>query len=247
MDVRVVRRLETAGVPELSRLGPWATRAVMPIEGRRRDEPWGLVSQVNLLAGAILALPKVAGPIRVICWTGWLPEEFSPDQGVFYPALATWTGEGWKRLCEVVRWLGPAMAERGQTLCLRPHARHVLSDPSSCLKFLREHEDVPVEVVLEPAAMLTPGMLTEAQVHLTRIVETIGRMPRVAGVLASNVETVESEEHEPELRLTPLMSGELDPEWIARPIRSLGSGSVVLLLEEGLPRQLSLIRPAGRA
>ncbi|MCW5753462.1 MAG: hypothetical protein KIT24_02000 [Phycisphaeraceae bacterium] len=248
MEVQVVRRLETAGVPELRRLGAWATRAAMPLEGRHRDQPWGLFSTHNLLAGAVPALPQIGITCRIVAWSGWLPEDASPEQGVFFPGHSTWMGAGWAGLVEVCRWLGPALEERGMRLCLRPHARHVLSDASSCLKFVREEETLPVDVVLEPAALLTHAMLAEAKTHLERIVGALGAHARVVGILASNVEVVTLEDRGPELRTTPLMSGVLDPEWVAAPIRALGAEArSVLLYEEGLPRQLSLIRPAGRA
>src|SRR6185503_15275809 len=85
---------------------------------------------------------------RVVAWSGSL----SP-LGLFESHPENWLRSGREALASACRELLPQFAEHGWRLCFHPHARHVLSDPQSCLNLLREFDQASnvLEVALSPA------------------------------------------------------------------------------------------------
>ena len=69
----------------------------------------------------------------------------------------------------------------------------------------------------------------------------------MAGVILTNVAPVACEDGRVELVSVPIHQGVVDPDLICGPARGLLPGDLPLIVpEQGLPRQLGLIRPAGR-
>lgn len=126
---------------------------------------------------------------RLIAWAGWLDDaKADPAQGRFDPDFQVWSPVGWQALRAGIASAADSLRAHDATLCLRPHAGCVLSDPQGCLNFLRDAPAERVEILLDPVAMLTPGMLDKAEDHLARAFEALGDQPAVAGcVLAAAV------------------------------------------------------------
>jgi hypothetical protein len=126
----------------------------------------------------------------------------------------------------------PQLQERGIQLWLRPHARHVLADPQSCMSFLSRRTMQPIRLLLEPAAFLTHEMLAHAEDHLARAFEALGSHPGVAAVLLANVGHAPSDDAP--LVPAPLHRGSLDPDLVVRHWRRCVPAEmpVALLVEE---------------
>lgn len=138
-------------------------------------------------AGLIRAADTVE---RLIAWAGWLDDaKADPAAGRFDPDFNVWSPAGWQALRDGIAGAADSFRKHDATLCLRPHAGCVLSDPQGCLNFFREDPPERVELLLDPVAMLTPAMLDKAEDHLTRAFESLGDHPAVVGcVLAAAVE-----------------------------------------------------------
>lgn len=137
---------------------------------------------------------EVGGAARRIVWSGnWneVEAEIEGEGDVDIGERArweanphTWGSKGWGALMQ-------GLSEgRGPGPVLRTHARHVVSDLPGIARVMREVEGV--EVLVDPASMLTEEMLRGGRVedHLMRVFEGIvsAAMPRrVWGVIASGV------------------------------------------------------------
>jgi len=143
--------------------------------------PWAVVidESVQRLSGARIA--GMPAGVRVVAWSGSMADE------LFGEDPRTWGPAGWAALDAACERAAPVLAERGATMALRTHARHVLSDVPSCERFVRErrgrHGEV-FRVLLDPVSMLAPSMLAMAEDHLRRMVGAIGTMaPGLAGIV----------------------------------------------------------------
>lgn len=122
-----------------------------------------------------------------------------------------------------------------------PAAAHVLSDPQSCLTFLRARAGQPFGLMLDPALLLTPAMLGRAEDHLRRAMEALGRHPAVAALRLTNIQISRAEQG-PSLRPEPLHRGVLD----ARLLASLAAAHTppdlpLVLLPEQVETQTALL------
>ena len=243
MRLLVMRRSQPVGRPDRAGAGDsWADRAVVPLEGPGRDRGvWATIAdRVNLLAGAVPALPEPPCPERIIAWSGWLPADATPAAGIFPRDFRTWTSEGWEAFEKVIERLSPTLVARAMTICLRPHARHVLSDAQSCRNFM-ERAPEGIGLLVDPASMLTPEMLPDAEDHLGRIFDALGDHPRTAGVILCNVKRSGADSGA--LVPSPVHIGEIDATALhAIAARALPASTPVLMLEEQLPRQLAVFR-----
>lgn len=245
MRLCVLRTIDAAGLAGRVAASPWADAAIMPVEGRDRLRPLALVGSVNVLLEELPPIPPELPADRLVLWSGWLPSDAPAGRGVFRTGAETWMGEGMRRLEEVLPWLVDQLATSGVRLCIRPHARHVISDAQSCRRLLGAFEDL--EILIDPAAMLTPEMLPAAEEHIERVVESLAGHERVVGVVAANAAAVRVGPKGEELLPLPLHKGSIDADLICGPIRRhLPEHRAAVLLEEELPQQLGLIRPAGR-
>ena len=137
----------------------------------------------------------------IVSWSGTLADELFGDDP------RTWMGEGHQRFegwCDDVR---DALGRAGRVLHLRPHARHVLSDPQGTLDFLRRREGEPFGLALSPADLLLPSMMPDAEDHFARILEFM--VPRAALVLLQDARPAEGDEDR--MEPCPLGTGILPP------------------------------------
>lgn len=150
-------------------------------------EAWGAWIPGNVLdAGWVLAQgDAMGGAKRVVAWSGTVAE------GMFEADPGTWGPRGQEGLKVRCDGLMHELVDRGITLALRPHARHVLGDAHRCALFLAWREGQPFELMLDPASLLTAGMLEKSEDHLTRIFEILGGRPGVCGVVLANVRASE--------------------------------------------------------
>lgn len=241
MEILVIRRPETQ--EPARRASPWCERMLMPLEGKDKTARAAL-GTLNLLAGAVPELPGVSRPARLVAWSGWLPEDASPEDGCFRTGFETWGPEGRKKFEDLCDWLGPRLREAGHTLVLRPHARHVLSDIPSCVSFAKARAGQPFELLIEPGALLTPETLRDAKEHIGRIVSAASEIACVWGFLAGGVARTRPDD---ELRAVSLCEGDLDPDVVGCAVRRAAGNRPVVVYEALLPRQLGFLRPAGRA
>ena len=158
----------------------------------------------NPLSPAWLAIGEVPGP-RLLCYSGSLAD----DPFAVHPP--NWMRPGRAALDALVTAAAPALEAQGRALCLRPHARQVLSDAQGCLRFLADHAGLPMQVALSPADMITASMRADLPDHLDRLFGSLG--PRAAVVLLQDVG--DTDEDAPP-RPVPLGQGLLPREQVLR-------------------------------
>lgn len=243
MSLYAFRQSLAAGLDRTLPPAPWGSRAIVSIEGQDQT-PIAIWCPINIIAGAIPAMPAAPFPPRVVTPSGWLPEDADPQSEIYPHSPRTWMGEGRHRLDEVAPWLAGECALHDCRLVLTTHARQVLADPHACRAFLDAHPDAPIDIALDPVAMLTSDMLALAEDHLLRICDAMIDHPRVCMVLLHNIRTLPGRSTE-DLAPCPIHEGLLDPDLlveIAR--RAHDCDKPVVLREMQLARQLGLLRPA---
>jgi hypothetical protein len=250
------------GYPARVQIHIFGNDAIVPLEGGEPlalvegGEPLALVSWVNLLEqeltpswlenvtrGARGACEARGG--RLVLYSGWLGGGARPQDGIFPrhdEDHRTWMPQAHIALDQAWAHLREESAERGITVLLRPHARHVLSDPHSCLAFLRRQEGEPAKagglgLIPDPAALLTEAMLPRAEDHLRRAFETLGGHPRTAAVILSNVQPASGD-----LCPAPLHRGVVDPRAIAALARRHAAGVPWVILNDDVEAQLAMLR-----
>ncbi len=168
---------------------------------------------------AVAAAAGVPGR-RVVAWSGTLA-----SKGLFERDPRTWMRPGHEALrsfCDSVRG---ALLHSGTRLALRPHARHVLSDPASCQRFLDETPGGPFELALAPASLLEPALLDAAEDHLERAFSLLAG--RAALILLHDV-SVRGDDLVP----VPLGEGVLPPDAMQRLVAAhVPEQTPVVLLE----------------
>lgn len=146
------------------------------------------VYDLNLLREPIATAHVGAGAITV-CWSGSLADDmFARDWG-------TWGGAGMEALRRFCEGITPGLAARDGRLVLRPHARHVLSDPFKCRRFFDELGEGRIGVALDAASMMEHSMLGEAEGHYERAFEMLG--PVASVVFVTGVDRAADEERPP--------------------------------------------------
>lgn len=139
----------------------------------------------SVLASADEITRSGAGGSIVVTWSG----SYAQHEGgaLFDDDPRTWGPKGWGALEEAVGRIAGA----GIRLCLRPHARHVLSDPVGCRRLLQAPWAQSVLLLYDPEAMLAESMRHAHVVddHLRRMLDEIERFPadRLAGVVRSKL------------------------------------------------------------
>lgn len=149
----------------------------------------------------------------------------------------TWTEKGWNRFGGVCA----ALFRRDVTALFEPHARHVLSDPYACLKYISEFVDRPgprrFELLLSPVGMLEASMLDDASEHLDRIIR--GLADRSAALKLTNLRRDGDD-----LVPCPVHEGVIDPELLVRIVkRHVPTWQPLILLEDRIEAQREAIRP----
>ena len=106
---------------------------------------------------------------RVACWSGTL----AGDEDLFAAHPHNWMSPGAEALEGMLREVLPQFEAAGRTLCLLPHARHVLSDVQGTINLVRANPGGALEVALAPASLLVPSMLDTLEDHLERSFSTL--------------------------------------------------------------------------
>lgn len=113
---------------------------------------------------------QVAANQRLVAWSGTL----SGSDDLFVPFPHNWLKHGREALDAFCDKVTPELKRRHVQLAIRPHARHVLSDPASTLSFLNARLGEPFGLALDPISLLEPTMLPVVEEHLERIFEMLG-------------------------------------------------------------------------
>lgn len=119
---------------------------------------------------------------------------------------------------------------------LWPHAEDAVSDAPSLLSFLRARDGKGWRFILDPAALLTPPMLTDAELHFERIFSTLGQHPALLAVVLATPE--------PGLlhRRGPLREGtDLTRQLLKQWRRWISPSIPICLVAEQLPSQIALV------
>lgn len=119
---------------------------------------------------------------RFIAWAGWLDPSGDPAAGIFPSDHRLWN-EGLSRLRDTLASLAMTLAERGAILILRPACGLVLSDPHSVAALLKDPPTDRLRILVDPAAMLTPGMAEHAEDHLPRVLDKLGAFEACSGIV----------------------------------------------------------------
>jgi hypothetical protein len=117
---------------------------------------------------------------RLVTWSGTLADD------LFARHPGNWTGSGFDALSRRCAAIAASLRRQGFDWHIRPHARHVLSDVPSCIRFRAQHGGDLPGLALDPAALLEPTMLNGLDEHLTRVFEALG--PQAAMVIVSDCE-----------------------------------------------------------
>lgn len=221
--------------------------SISPIDG---GEPLGYWSGRTLIGtqAAHDAAPSELGSrafTRIALWSGGLGEGDDPT-AIFEPDPRTWMSAGRDAFAAGLERAAMWARAHGCTICLRPHARHVLSDTPSLRTLLGVQKGGAVvgpppgvEILLDPIAMLTPRMLATVEDHLERVLGLVATLPGVIGIVASNIAAASAEalaadlDEGPALQRVPLHAGVIDPGLIARAIRRHNSEGLPIVLEPG--------------
>ncbi|MEL6328657.1 MAG: hypothetical protein AAFR38_03265 [Planctomycetota bacterium] len=174
------------------------------------------IDQTNPLHAEAIISDARAPLVR---WSGWIGGPAARDDGTFDADFRTWTPAGREAFDA---W---AATLAGETW-LRPHCRHVVSDVQTCLNLVRSWEDqaeLPLRLLLDPAALLTASMLGQAEDHLARAIETLGSHELVPAVVLADVTLIEStDRYEPDVAPAPLGTGAIGLETWAAAVRLAG-------------------------
>lgn len=117
----------------------------------------------SVLAAPVTA-PKAGS--RIVLWSGSLGD----DDG---PAPRNWTAAAWEALdAATARWVDAGLAN---ALLIRPHARHIVSDTPSAVRFARRWGQTGPRLLWDPASMLDGQMVApdHAAVHLERLIDAL--------------------------------------------------------------------------
>jgi len=175
---------------------------------------------------------------RRVFWSGWMGDS------IFARDFHTWSKEAWQRLDQWCDGIRPTLSTTGGTICFRPHARHILSDPQSCFSFLKRRHGQPVELLLDIAAFLTPAMLPRAEDHILRALDALADHDGVPGILISNV--VRAAGDDDLLEPCPIDRGLLEPRLIQLISSRIPPGKATVLVDPVNQSQLDFLRNARR-
>ncbi|MBX3406052.1 MAG: hypothetical protein KF869_04730 [Phycisphaeraceae bacterium] len=124
----------------------------------------GLDVRDESVLAAPVAAPKAG--TRIVLWSGSLGD----DDG---PAPRNWTAAACETLdAATARWVDAGLAGE---LLVRPHARHIVSDIPSAVRFARRWGQTGPHLLWDPAAMLEGPMVAPAHActHLERLIDAL--------------------------------------------------------------------------
>jgi len=152
---------------------------------------------------------------RAIVWSG------SGAASLFERDPASWTPAARERFEAWLEAAEAGLAGTHRRILFRPHARHVLGDPQTCLTFLRERAGERFGIVLDAPALLEPEMLDRAEAHLTRAFDALGG--RADGVWLRARRTGMEDE----------TGGEVDPRLLMDLVERYTPAETPRIIEEG--------------
>ena len=177
---------------------------------------------------------------RVMLWSGWCGD------AIFERDFRTWTPDAWQRLDQFLRLAegeaAGSVSRDNHRICLRPHPRHILADPQSCLSFLKRYEGRPVELVLDAAGFLTRSMLPRAEEHIFRALDALADHPQVPALVIANVEPAPGDDDL--LQPVPVDRGLL-PAALIRLIASRATDKPVILFGDDPAAQARFLSAPG--
>ncbi|MEE2681467.1 MAG: hypothetical protein VX641_03745 [Planctomycetota bacterium] len=106
---------------------------------------------------------------RIACWSGTLAD----GDDLFAAHPHNWMSPGGDALRGLLEQLLPQFEQAGRTICLIPHARHLVSDVQGTINLARAHAGSALEIALAPASLLVPSMLETLEDHLERSFSTL--------------------------------------------------------------------------
>lgn len=225
----------SGGEPSRQPGSPPLRRSITPLGGG--DRPFASICDANLLPGSSaesmewLLESRIEGCPRIVAWSG------SMASGLFDRDPLSWMPRPREAFCALCDGLAPVLIDEDVRVLWRPHARHVLADPQTCLSHLRDREGEPFGLAFEPAALLEPEMLPAADDHLARAFEALG--PVCDLVILTNT-TIKEQPERPES--TPLHRGDLDGSLLTRLTeRHIPEQTPVALLETDLDAQRAVL------
>lgn len=135
--------------------------------------------RLDVRDGSLLAAP--VSPARpgtlVVLWSGSLADADAPDP-------RNWTAAAWDALDAAVnRWVAAGL---GGSLLVRTHARHIVSDIPSAVRFAHRWRETGPRLLWDPASMLEDSMAAPAHAatHLERLIDALSHPDLALGVAA---------------------------------------------------------------
>ena len=162
----------------------------------------------NPLSPAGLTLPASPQARVVALLTGSIEPGSDDPADVVDAARRTWSGEGRERFDSAWAGLRTQADRLGVALWARPHAGDVMGDVPALRQIAAGKTGID-RILLDPAGLLTPGMLGEAEDHLQRMIEPLEGTARIGATLVTNVEP-EIDTGGASLRRVPISAGVLD-------------------------------------
>ncbi len=177
---------------------------------------------------------------RIACWSGTLDHDAVAAGDLFAACPRNWMHPGPEALASLLDSVIPGLERNGRSLCLFPHARHVLSDVQGSINLLRQRRNTPIEVALTPSSMLTPSMLDSLEDHLERSFGTLaGESPLLF------LHDVVIDDTDDRLLPVPLGSGLLDRETVLKAVRAhWPPEKPIVILGESLAEQTAWLSEA---
>lgn len=167
---------------------------ILPVRnlGRSHGEPSRLFTHANPLVSSFLN--EIEPGVSLVAWAGWFDESGDPASGQFPSDHRLWA-EGLTALRAALSALCPVLAEREAVLMLRPACGLVLSDPHSVAALLKAPPSDRLRILVDPVAMLTPGMAERAEDHLPRMLDKLGAFEACSGIVLAGIEPAGEDRH----------------------------------------------------
>ena len=171
---------------------------------------------------------------RIASWSGTLAE----GEDLFAAHPHNWMSPGADALRTLLDELLPQFEQAERTLCLIPHARHVLNDVQGTINLARAHAGGALEIALAPGSLLVPSMLETLEDHLERSFSTLSE---VASFLL--IEDLALSEDGEQLCPTRFGEGVLDLSLLKDAVQRYWPADKPVVIRPGnLPEQLAWIQ-----
>lgn len=133
----------------------------------------------------------------IVAWSGPVLDEDDADapgggdagsaRSLFARSPRSWGPGAMAALDARLDALVPRLRDAGLTLLIRPHERHVVSDPRGMARLAERFAPGPVGLLPDPAGLLAPAMAPFAEDHLERAFDALEALARVPGAMPLGV------------------------------------------------------------